>query len=290
MINLTGTKIASGLAMGKPYIIEHKPYRISDTAIAPEEIHKEVSLFQQAVDFCVAELDAFLQLPDITDSEREILSTHTEILKDPEIHSQIQAAIHTELNSAAKAIHKTFANAIKFFTEIENEIFALKAADYKDVAHKLLTFILGDKSDATSELCSEHILILHEINPSTVSRLYHLGIRAYLCEKGSYSSHSAILSRALGMVAMANIPDLISLSKGVETIIIDAENKSLIFDPDDEALELFAHKVQIEELIRLKQEKLLGTESVTKDGQAVHLMMNIGLLEELDKVLEYPCD
>jgi phosphotransferase system enzyme I (PtsI) len=155
---------------------------------------------------------------------------------------------------------------------------------------RLLNALSGVKNTLQHRLEKDQIPVLKEIVPSLVSKLAQQGIRAYLVAKGSYNSHSSILSRALGLVAIANIPDLLETVKDDDLIIVDGYSGSLFINPDKATLDLYKQKTERE---RIKQEKLRQlqlSDSKTATGIKIKLLTNIGVLDELEIIKDLSCE
>lgn len=281
---LKGIGIAKGLALGYATYIKTSKPEIPSHTIGKEELDAEITKLEQALDQSREELNSFLQQQDVSESEKEILSTHLEILTDPELIQNLNSAINDELHNVAKAIHTTFEEAIDFFHSMENEIFAQRAADFADVRMRLLRKVMNHDPNPFSELNTDSIPIFTEISPSDVSLLSKQGVCAYIAENCSATSHAAILSRALNIACVAHIPELKETVHEGDYLIVDGGSGEVILNPDDEALDFYAQKLQIQELIEQKQLQLKNTECQTKTGALIDLALNIGLPEEIDLV------
>ena len=290
MQELHGQRVADGLAVGMAVFIEPKALHIPATKINSEQVEAERQSLLQALRDCEAELGAMLT-PGITnDGEKEILNTHIEILRDPELHKNLLEAIDHDHWTAAKAVDEIFTATTRFFEGLDNEMFSHRAADYNDISTRLLRKLLGLESEDFSALGVEYIPIFTKISPSQVSKLHRQGVRAFIADTCSNTSHAAIISRALGIAVVNGVHEIRSYVKEGDMLIIDAEAAKVIVDPDDEMLEYYAQKLQVEELIKQKQEKLKATDAVTLDGQRVSIYVNMGLPEELPGIKELGCD
>lgn len=285
-----GNSISKGLAFGRIYIMETKTLQIPNHDIDAADVSTELARYTDTKAQIHAELDEFLSRDDLHDNEREILATHLEILLDPELDSQITLDIEQNLTNAANAIWSAYSKAIDFFQGMQNDMFAQRAIDYRDVVHRLLENLIGEEADTLEELRFDHIPLITEPSPSLVSKLHQLNISAFICEDCSYNSHAAILSRALGMAVVSGISEFRSQIQADDMLIVDGEDGRLVIDPDEEQLEFFAQKVQILELVRQKQAKLKATACKTKDDEIINLAVNIEIPEELPGILELDCD
>ncbi|MDD2423384.1 MAG: phosphoenolpyruvate--protein phosphotransferase [Candidatus Cloacimonetes bacterium] len=286
MKTLKGTGIAKGLAFGKAKYIKTSKYEIPAHSISKGQSKAELTRLNDILEQSRSELQDYLKAEQISDSEKEILGTHLEIIADPELKEQITQAITQDLHNVAKAIDLAFEKAIIFFQGMENEMFSQRAIDFEDVKKRLLHKVLPQEHDLFAGLDAESIPIFAEIGPSEISLLSKQQVRAYLCNGISYTSHVAILSRALNIGCVSNLEDLEKYIKEGDYIIVDGESGTVISQPDQKALEAFAQQQKKRELIRQKELLLKDLESLTKDGHQIDIALNVGLPLEIDQVNE----
>ena len=290
MQKLTGTALNSGIFIGRAIHISLPEPEIETGKIKPEDVSREINRLQNSLIAVEEEINQELHSSKLPPNEAEIISAQREILYDPEIYKQLLSAIQNKLHFATQAVADCFTNIINHFDTLKVETFAVRAADYRDVQMRLLNALSGVKNTLQHRLEKDQIPVLKEIVPSLVSKLAQQGIRAYLVAKGSYNSHSSILSRALGLVAIANIPDLLETVKDDDLIIVDGYSGSLFINPDKATLDLYKQKTERE---RIKQEKLRQlqlSDSKTATGIKIKLLTNIGVLDELEIIKDLSCE
>lgn len=290
MQKLSGTPLNSGIFMGRAIHISLPEPKIETGKIKPEDVSREINRLQNSLIAVEEEINQELHSSKLPPNEAEIISAQREILYDPEIYKQLLSAIQNKLHFATQAVADCFTNIINHFDTLKVETFAVRAADYRDVQMRLLNALSGVKNTLQHRLEKDQIPVLKEIVPSLVSKLAQQGIRAYLVAKGSYNSHSSILSRALGLVAIANIPDLLETVKDDDLIIVDGYSGSLFINPDKVTLDLYKQKTERE---RIKQEKLRQlqlSDSKTATGIKIKLLTNIGVLDELEIIKDLSCE
>ena len=290
MQKLSGTPLNSGIFMGRAIHISLPEPKIETGKIKPEDVSREINRLENSLIAVEEEINQELHSSKLPPNEAEIISAQREILYDPEIYKQLLTAIQNKLHFATQAVADCFTNIINHFDTLKVETFAVRAADYRDVQMRLLNALSGVKNTLQHRLEKDQIPVLKEIVPSLVSKLAQQGIRAYIVAKGSYNSHSSILSRALGLVAIANIPDLLETVKDDDLIIVDGYSGSLFINPDKVTLDLYKQKTERE---RIKQEKLRQlqlSDSKTATGIKIKLLTNIGVLDELEIIKDLSCE
>jgi len=290
MQKLSGTPLNSGIFIGRAIHISLPEPEIETGKIKPEDVSREINRLENSLIAVEEEINQELHSSKLPPNEAEIISAQREILYDPEIYKQLLSAIQNKLHFATQAVADCFTNIINHFDTLKVETFAVRAADYRDVQMRLLNALSGVKNTLQHRLEKDQIPVLKEIVPSLVSKLAQQGIRAYLVAKGSYNSHSSILSRALGLVAIANIPDLLETVKDDDLIIVDGYSGSLFINPDKATLNFYKQKTERE---RIKQEKLRQlqlSDSKTATGIKIKLLTNIGVLDELEIIKDLSCE
>lgn len=290
MQRLTGNSINNGLFIGRALHIKPEEHIIDKYSIREEDVDKEIGRFHDAVAIVDTEITHDISSSNLNPRDREIIASHRDILHDPEIENMVTSAIKNKLHHTCLAVQDSFTSIVEQFEAMSVESFALRAADYRDVGTRLLNALNGITGTLPHDMESDHIPIFNEITPSMVSRLASAGLKAYLCAKGSYNSHASILTRALNLVAIANIPLLISSLQDDDLLIVDGDEGKLVINPDEETLDYYAQKVQVEELLRQKLAELKASVSQTADGEPISLYANIGVPEELEGISNLGCD
>ena len=290
MQKLIGTALNSGIFIGRAIHISLPEPEIENGNIKREDIPREIDRLQNSLSAVEEEINQELHSSNLPPNEAEIISTQREILRDPEIYKQLLTAIQNKLYFATQAVAECFANIINHFETLKVETFAVRAADYRDVQMRLLNALSGGKNALIHKLGKDQIPVLQEIVPSLVSKLAREGIKAYLVAKGSYNSHSSILSRALGLIAVANIPCLLEAVKDDDLLIVDGYSGLLFINPDEETLDFYKQKTKQEQRKQEQLRKLQFSASKTATGIKIKLLTNIGVLDELEAIKNLSCE
>lgn len=277
---LNGVSINPGIFMGTAKLVQSPEHRITRTHIGLDGINTEQALFQKALADTAANITAFLDAESSTGIDTDIIQTHLMILQDPDIITKVNSLIRDELMSAPLAVKQGFAEIVRMFDAIENDFFAQRAHDYRDVANNLLHTLLGTDSDMLGDSSADTIPVLSEITPSQVTAFGKKGIRAYVTQRGSITSHASILTRALDITALASIGELGEAVHDGDILIVDGINAQLIVSPDEQTLQQYQellHKYD-EEKRASRQTSMLP--SVTLHGREIAVRCNIELPEE----------
>jgi phosphoenolpyruvate-protein phosphotransferase (PTS system enzyme I) len=241
---------------------------------------------------------ARLQLGDILMSARQqvsqdeaaIFEAHQLILEDPELLGMVQSRIK-EGNLNAEA---AWAEAIETYAQIlegmENEYFAARAADVRDVGRRVVRLLIGENEDETWSLKKEAVILARDLTPSDTVRLDKNFVLAFCTAEGGPTSHTAILAKSLGIPAVVGAgAALLDISQDAP-LLVDAERGEVIVDPNNNDLEEFQVRRTAYEEQRSAELSNAASPAVTLDGQTVEIVANIGGLEDARVALECGAD
>jgi len=290
MKRISGTVLSSGLVIGAAKRITAKPYAIDPKQISPESVELEYTRLLNAIDYLKKDTEQLINSNGFTKEDKEILGTQLYILDDPELKLSVKKNIQTGLMSLEQAIYKHFNEVIEWFGNLANEMMAQRASDYKDVGHRLLSHLLGREGDDDLGLTKGDIPLFRDITPTQVTRLRQIGIQAYCVTKSSYTAHSSIVARALGIAALM-IPDLDDekIEDGV-SVILDGFVGEFICEPDQAILNEFEMNRKANLLNQEELNKLIHIETYTRMGKRIQLLTNIEFPLELDEVIRLEAD
>ncbi len=287
---LNGVTINSGIFIGRARKQYPRQYNIAEKQIGRNAIGEEILRLEEALSRAEREISAFLENSTLSEKDQEIIRTHLLILRDPDIIDTITSKITDQLHCAAHAVHQTFNSIIEQFQQMENDYFAQSSSDYKDVANRLLSSLLMEDTEDFPNLAQDDVIIMQEITPSRVTSLAKHGLKAYCCEKGSYNSHSSILTRALNLIALTSLPNLMQSVEDGQTLILDGLSNQVIINPDSKTLEHYHELKKKYEIKLCNLNELQNKASVTLDGRTIKLSLNLELPQEVDAIASLDSD
>ena len=280
MTFLKGRTASPGIVRG-PAVL----FRTGGKAAAAPAEHlspsEEWERFESACETAKEQLDALRERALETTGEEGALlfEVHQMLVDDDDLRDAVQASIDDGMpaDEAAKAAGEEMAS---IFEGMEDEYMRARAADMRDIAARVVRCLRGEE-DEVPRLTRQSVVVAEDLTPSQTIMMDKEMVLAFVTEKGSQNSHTAILSRTLG------IPALIGVDLGCEELkdgvplIVDGTEGLLILDPD-EATEA-AYAVRIEKLEKEKAllKEMTGLPSQTRDGRKVKIFANIGSPEDL---------
>ncbi len=284
-----GLAISGNIFIGKVRIFKPHAYQIIHKTINSSEVQSETSKLKKCIKLLETEISEFLHDKKTSQLDKDVLETHLMILTDIEIAQLLDKAISLDLMSAPQAVYTSFEEIISNFEKMDNNYMAQRADDYKDVSHRLLRLLLGNKEEDIS-FEPDEIVFTSEITPSLVSQFAQNGLMAYCVERGSYISHSSILTRAMGLTALVIKDNIISSLTNGDTAILDSEKNCIIINPEPVQISEYKNK----QLSLLEREKffksLLSLPANTLNKVSISIKANIEYSGELENVTANNCE
>lgn len=209
-----------------------------------------------------------------------ILQAIAMFASDPALAESIKTLI-SQGKTAERAVLEGFAAVEDMFRAIGGYQ-AERAADLHDVGQRVIADLMGVPAPGLPVSDTPFVLVAEDLSPADTAALDMSKTLAIVTSQGGPTSHTAILARARGIVAVVSAAEAEGLTNG-ETVIVDAAHGVVISDPSDEQIAAAeAAKAQA-----AKAKELRGQPGATKDGARIPLLANVGKPADAAKALEY---
>ncbi|HEX7099291.1 MAG TPA: phosphoenolpyruvate--protein phosphotransferase [Acidimicrobiia bacterium] len=281
---LKGVAASAGVAVGP--IHRHRDELPPLPEGRPANTEAEIERFRRAVGAVTEHLSRLEETTraKVGDDAAEIFAAHAMFLEDPAFIGPIEEEIRTRGVFAEVAVSHTAERVAGEFAEMEDEYFAARAADIRDLGNQLLRQLLGVGQSDLSTLTEPSIIVAHDLTPSDTA-LIPPGMALGFCTMvGSAVSHTAILARSLGIPAVVGIGEVSEVDG--TTAILDGTAGTVLLDPSEE--EVAAARAEIERRERERAEAALHARepAATLDGHAVEVVANVGNSDEAERAAE----
>jgi phosphotransferase system enzyme I (PtsI) len=214
------------------------------------------------------------------------MEAHRMMVQDPMMAQKIEEKLE-ENASAPQAVLKAAEEQAQMFEMMEDEYFAARAVDLRDVGKRVAKYILGVKEP---ELGDEKVILCgREIEPSVIAGMPTDKIAGVILGSGSTTAHAVIIAkaRAIPTIVGLNKEDRIDKIADGDHVIMDGEEGKIIVNPSEEELAGYNEKIKKQQELAAHYAQLKDLPAVTTDGVKVDLMANIGTHMDVDNALKY---
>lgn len=282
MTAIRGVAASQGIAIGPLFLRIASEERVPKVHITDTEaeIDRVVCAKLQAEEA----LEKIYQnaLHRIGETDSMIFQIHIMMLRDEDFFSAICEEIHTECVNAEYAVWQASQQFSKMFSEMDDEYMRGRAADIQDICHRLLCCLDPQLDCGESPLPKgKAVIAAVDLMPSETVQMDKTGVLAFATQRGSKTSHTAILARTMGIPAVVGLGRAYKkLENGVLTIV-DGSSGCIIQEPDKETLRVYQEKQQALELYHENLLQLKGKPAVTKSGRSIVINANISRPEDV---------
>ena len=285
---IRGKGVISGIAMGKIMLAGQNldGYLVS---YQPEDKETEKSKAKAALTAVAEQLREGIekmQKNEKTKEQAAILEAHRMMVQDPMMADNIEQKID-ELGNAPRGVLRAAEEQAKMFEQMNDEYFAARAVDLRDVGKRIAKFILGVKEP---EIGDEKVILCgHEIEPSVIAGMPTEKIAGVLLGSGSTTAHAVIIAkaRAIPTIVGLNKENRIDKIADGDHVIIDGERGEITINPTPDEIAAYSDKIKKQQELAAHYAALKDLPAVTPDGVKVELMANIGTHMDVDNAMNY---
>ena len=209
-----------------------------------------------------------------------ILQAIAMFASDPALAQSINTLIE-QGKTAERAVLEGFGAVEEMFKAIggyQGE----RAADLHDVGQRVIADLMGVPAPGVPVSDTPFVLVAEDLSPADTAGLDLDKTLAIVTSQGGPTSHTAILARARGIVAVVSAAGADDLKNG-ETVIVNAAESTITTEPSGEQVAA----AEAAKAKAAKAKELRGKPGATKDGYHIPLLANVGKPSDGKTALEY---
>jgi len=153
--------------------------------------------------------------------EADIFDNHLVLFDDPTIVSGIERLIREERLNAEAAVRKTVAEFRAVFGRMHDPYLRERVRDLDDLERRVLDVLLGRSDNPFAAIASPVVIVARDLTPSETVALPRDLVLALVTDRGSVTSHVALLARALGIPAVVGLGDVTGRVQAGDEVLVD---------------------------------------------------------------------
>jgi phosphoenolpyruvate-protein phosphotransferase (PTS system enzyme I) len=276
-----GIPASPGIVIGPAFVLRLDLPRVPHVVVTQDEVDLEVERFhaaRHAAQDRIREIQ--VQTVDrLGHVEAQIFEPQILMLDDPELLDGTVSYIRDNHLSAARAFELRILELQSEWSRTGHPMILDRLNDLADIQLRVMRWLLdlADPDVSLGSIIEPVILVARDLTPSITVQLDRDRILGIATDAGTRTSHSAILSRSLGLPAVVSLGDLsTSVTTGHELILDGREGRVIVAPTMDEKQLYRERDFKVREW---EQELILlaHLDAVTPDHQPVLLRANIDL-------------
>jgi phosphotransferase system enzyme I (PtsP) len=284
-LHLKGVSLADGVGLG--HVVLHEP-RVTVKNLIAENVDAEVKRLEAAIGEVRASIDELIERGDVAHGgeHRDVLETFRMFAHDQGWLRRMREAVLSGLTAEA-AVERVQSDTRARMLRQSDPYLRERLHDLDDLANRLLHRLVGqDLVAARSELPDNAILVARSMGPAALLDYDRSRLRGLLLEEGGPTSHIAIVARALGIPALGEVENVTALVDPGDAIIVDGQAGEVQLRPRPDVEAAYAEKARLRARRQEQYRALRDVPAVTRDGHAITLQLNAGLLVDLPHLEE----
>ncbi|MDP1732022.1 MAG: phosphoenolpyruvate--protein phosphotransferase [Devosia sp.] len=275
-----GTGFSDGIALGQ--VVLHDPRVVVANFIA-EDTEQELRRLAAALDTMRVSIDDMLSHGDMQSfsDHREILESYRMFAHDRGWVDRLTEAIDNGLTAEA-AVERVQNDTRARMMRSTDPYIKDRLHDLDDLANRLLRILTGDgHAVGTKELPENAILVARNMGPAELLEYDRSRLRGIVLEEGGATAHVAIIARSLGLVAVGQAENIVSMCEPGDDIIVDGPTGTVHLRPTPDVEQTYVDKVRLTAKRRAHYLEFRDKPAITRDGIEITLLHNSGLVADL---------
>jgi phosphotransferase system enzyme I (PtsP) len=287
-VHAQGVNLAEGIGLGR--VVLHEP-RVAVKNVIADDVQKELQRLDQAIDVLRASIDSMLEEEGVARAgeHRDVLEAYRMFAHDRGWLHKLREAVMTGLTAEA-AVERVQSDTRARMLRQTDPYLRERLHDLDDLANRLLLQLVGQEPASKAALPENAIIVARNMSPAALLDFDRSRLRGVVLEEGAPTSHVAIVARALGVATVGQIENASALVDPGDAIIVDGDAGEVHVRPPPELEAAYAEKVRLKARRQAQYAVLRDRPTVSKDGEAVSLMINAGLLVDLPHIAETGAD
>ncbi|MDR1628528.1 MAG: phosphoenolpyruvate--protein phosphotransferase [Oscillospiraceae bacterium] len=285
MTVLKGKSVVKGISFGKLSIKNNVSDIYCDVKCKINDTELEVRRYENGKKIAIDRLKKLYDkvFSEVDKESAMIFEVHKMMIEDESYCGSILDLIRNEKVSSEYAVSCISKKMVDKLSEVDDEYIRERIADIKDVSLLLTDCIRGD-SHEKCEMNNECIWGASDFTPSQIAEMNGETTKGILIRSGAVNSHACILAKAMNILCVAGLGDLLEEEHNGKDIILDGLSGTVYIEPDITTINRLKRKFKMCKKHYELLNNLKGKENITMDGKKIKLYANIGSISDLDIV------
>jgi len=282
-VRAEGLKLNGGIGIGQAVV--HRPHFRIERLVAEDTAHESERLRRAFVEMHGAiDLMMTSEMMQNSGEHRDILETYSMIARDPGWLQRMEEAIEAGLTAEA-AVQRVLEDLRARMAQVSDPYLRERVHDFEDLANRLLQHLLGTPAGPDlAKYADGVILIAKSLGPAQLLDYDTTRLRGLVMEEGSPTAHVAIVARAFDIPVVGRVKDIMDRVTEGDPMILDGDRAQVFLRPGDDVRRSFIDTIRSQDERRQRYAKLIPLPSETKNGETVSLLINAGLLVDVEQM------
>ncbi|MFO8070958.1 MAG: phosphoenolpyruvate--protein phosphotransferase [Polyangia bacterium] len=292
LVRMRGTAASTGIAIATARVIDRERLRVPKIRLEPHEVAFEKRRLAAAVEESQRQLSSARQVIEDAGGGRGdhslILDAQLLMLDDEMLIQAASELIERQRINAEWALRRKMDEAVEELAGLGDAYLKERSQDINFVGRRVLRNLLGHTTEIIGDPSSRSpcAVIAASLSPAETAQMVSGEVAGFATEEGTRTSHTAIMSQALGIPAVVGVERLVEHISPGDDVIIDGIEGLVIIRPDRELVEEYRDRKRLHGERERRLRTTRDRPSRTRDGVEIELWGNIELPAEAPLALD----
>jgi len=285
----SGEGLSEGVAVGR--VVLHEP-RVKVERMIADNPQEELKRLEEAITKLRVSVDLMLDSSelDLTGEGREVIEAYRLFAYDQGWRQRMRDAVRTGLTAEA-GVERVQDDMRLRVQRFNDPVLRERAHDLDDLARRLLRHLSGNgKHDAALDLPEQAVILARAMGPAELLDYGRDKLVGLVLEDAAATSHVAIVARSMGLAMVGSVHGVGDAARTGDAIVVDGEGGEVHLRPQHSVIKSFEAKRTLRANRVAHFAAIRDTPAVTKDGVHIKLMMNAGLMLDMEHLKESGAD
>lgn len=283
-MELKGTGVSPGIAVGQALLVEHDVAPVFRLLVPPESIEAEVVRLTRAIEASAGQLQSIKDRMsrEVGVPHAYIFDAHLLMLEDPLLRDRAVAVIREEHVNAEWSLRMVAEQLHALFDAFQDQYLRERSTDLDDVLGRIQLNLAGAAgAPSLSRLPGRFVVVAAGLSPSEAAGLDWERVVAIATDVGSSTYHTAIIARSLGIPAVVGLENATARIPPGTLVVVDGTGGRVVIEPSGPVLAALREAQEREESFERSLQETRALPAVTLDGTVVVLRANVEFIEEV---------
>ena len=257
-VSVSGLATSRGFAAGPVFL-----YSKTNALAVPEYVLPEADVAAELDRFRATLAETRRQIEELAAKFKsnadgiasDVLANHLLLLDDPMAISAVERRIRDERLNSEAAIRRTTDDFRAMFAKMRDPYLRERQRDVEDIEGRMLRILLDCGESAFDHVTSPVVVVADDLTPSETVTFPRELILGFATNRGSTTSHVALLARALGIPAVVGLGDITSRVQAGDFVQLDGSTGVVTVNPDAQTRAAFDRHAKCEQDLLARIEK-----------------------------------
>jgi phosphotransferase system enzyme I (PtsI) len=284
-----GVGASAGVASGPALVIRGRVDEIPLELAKAGDQEAEIARLLQAMARTREQLLALREevRARVSGNEAAIFDAHLQVLADSQFSGRIRELLRTQGGNAESAVRSVADPLSRKLANLSDEYLRERSVDVQDVARRIIRNLLGIPDMVPREMDRPCVIVADALTPSEIVLLPRDRVLGFVTDRGSATSHAALLARALEIPAVLGLHNFSAEVRTGDNVLLDGARGVVVLRPARADLDAFHRLAAVRQRVETDLRQLRPLPAVTPDGRVIQLHANVENNAECPSVLEH---